>query len=98
MLLEALQRGLPKRELSGIPTKKQRMDSNTPMKHYLRPLIEESIRRQLMINMQTPQLGQASSGMVEPPSVNPLENALMSVPQGGGGAPRTPQGGQPYGA
>jgi len=98
MLLEALQRGLPKRELSGIPTKKQRMESNTPMKHYLRPLIEESIRRQLMMSMQAPQLGQASSGMVEPPSVNPLENALMSNPQQGGGMSSPPQGGQPYGA
>ena len=100
MLLDALKNGLPKRELSGLPTKKQRMESNTPLKHYLRPLIEESIKRQLLRSLQAPQLPEGAGPMVEPPSISPLQNALMSVPQGGGGsAPKPQQGGsQPYGA
>jgi len=101
MLLDALKKGLPKRELSGLPTRKQRMESGTPLKHYLRPLLEEKIRRELMRSLQMPQLGGGAGPMVEPPSISPLQNALMSVPQGGGGGtPRTPtQGGsQPYGA
>ena len=100
MLLEALKNGLPKRALSGLPTKKQRMESGTPLKHYLRPLIEESIRRQLMASLQMPQLGEGAGPAVEPPSISPLQNALMSVPQSGsGGMPKPQQGGsQPYGA
>lgn len=93
MLLEALKNGLPKRELSGLPTRKQRMESGTPLKHYLRPLMEEAIRRQLMQAMQMPQLGAGAGPAVEPPSISPLQNALMSVPQGGGGGMPKPQGG-----
>lgn len=100
MLLDALRRGLPKDTLSGLPTKKQRMEEGTPLKHYLFPVIEEAMRRQLMQSMQgmqTPQLSEAPGPMVEPPSVSPLENALMSTPQGGGSIPRLPQkGGQAY--
>lgn len=100
MLLDALRRGSPDGKLAGIPTRKQRMEAGTPLKHYLRPLIEESIKRKLMQALQMPQLADATSGMVEPPSISPLQNALMSVPQGGGGStPKPPQErSQPYGA
>ena len=99
MLLDALKNGLPKRELSGLPTRKQRIESGTPLKHYLRPLMEEAIRRQLMQTM-APQLPEGAGPAVEPPSISPLQNALMSVPQGGGGGtPSSTQGGsQPYGS
>ena len=100
MLLDALRRGLPEDALSGLPTKKQRMGEGTPLKHYLLPIIEESVRRQLMQSLQMPQLSEGPGPMVEPPSISPLQNALMSVPQGGGGGtPKPGQGGsQPYGA
>jgi len=100
MLLDALRRDAPKEGLVGVPTRKQRMEAGTPLKHYLRPLLEESIRRKLMQALQMPQLADATSGAVEPPSISPLQNALMSAPQGGGGStPKLPQGGsQPYGA
>ena len=79
----------------GVPTKKQKIEANTPLKHFLRPIIEEAmLRRMAMVqNMQPPQLPGSVGGMVEPPSVSPLQNALMSVPQGGGGSPTgSPQG------
>jgi len=79
----------------GIPNKKSRMKSNTPMKLYLRSMFEESVRRQMMNSMQAPQLGQASSPMIEPPSVSPLENMLISNQQGG---TTNPPGGVPYGS
>ena len=82
--------------------KKQKMLENTPLQHFIRPLMEEDMKRRMMElqqmggMQQMPQLGTQSSGMVEPPSVNPLENALMSVGQGGGMS--SPQGGMPNGA
>ena len=100
MLLDALRRNMPEDTLSGVPTKKQRMKEGTPLRHFLRPIMEESIRRQLMQSLQAPQLDAGPGPMVEPPSISPLQNALMSVPQGGGGGTsKPPQGGsQPYGA
>jgi len=76
------------------PAKKQRMLKGTPLKHFLRPIMEESMKRQMMgLMQQMPQLGTQSSPMVEPPSVNPLQNALMSMGQGGVGGTQKPQGG-----
>ena len=96
MLLDALRRNMPEDSLSGLPTKKQRMEEGTPLKHYLLPIIEESVRRQLMQSLHMPQLSEGPGPMVEPPSVSPLQNALMSAPQGGG-MPKPPQGGgSPY--
>ena len=90
MLLDALKNGLPKRVLSGLPTKKQRIDSGTPLKHYLRPIIEEAVRADT-----APPMPQVSSNdqMVEAPSTNPLLNTLMAGNQGGmgGSMPSTPQ-------
>ena len=100
MLLDALRRNMPEDALSGMPTKKQRMEEGTPLRHFLRPIMEESIRRQLMQALQAPQLSEGPGPMVEPPSISPLQNALMTNPQGGGGGTPSPaQGGnQPYGA
>lgn len=99
MLLDALRRELPEGTVSGAPTKKQRMKEGTPLKHYLLPIIEESVRRQLMQSLQMPQLSEGAGPMVEPPSISPLQNMLMSAPQSGGGSTSgLPQqgGGGPY--
>jgi hypothetical protein len=71
----------------GVPTKKEKLYANTPLKHFLRPIIEEAMlrRKAMMVGMQPPQLPAAVGGMVEPPSISPLQNALVSAPQGGGG-------------
>ena len=101
MLLDALKRGLPENAVSGAYSKKQRMKEGTPLKHYLLPVIEESIRRQLMQSLQMPHLDAGGGPMIEPPSISPLQNALMSVPQhGSSGTSGTSQqgGSQPYGA
>ena len=76
----------------GIPSKKDRLKSETPLKHFLRPLLEEDIRRKQML-MQLQMGGQThmpggNVSAVEPPSISPLQNALMSNPQGStGGMP-----------
>ena len=81
----------------GAPTKKQKLDAGTPLKHFLRPLIEEATMRrmQMMQGLQPPQLPGSVGGMVESPSISPLQNALISVPQMGGNATRPAQGGSP---
>ena len=93
MLLDALRRNMPEDTLSGMPTKKQRMEEGTPLRHFLRPIMEESIRRQLMQALEAPQLSEGPGPMVEPPSISPLQNALMTNPQGGGSMSRPQQGG-----
>ena len=80
--------------MMGALTKKQKLVANTPLKHFLRPIIEEAMMRrmQAMEGMQPPQLPTQVGGMVEPASISPLENALMSTPQsGGGGTTGSPQ-------
>ena len=80
--------------------KKQKLAANTPLQIFMHTLIEEDKKKKMAMLQQMsgqggmPQLGPTSSPMVEPPSVNPLENALMSM-QGGGQS--TPQGGMPNG-
>lgn len=82
--------------------KRLKMKDNTPLQHFIRPLMEEDMKRRMMELQrmsgmeQMPQLGAQSSGMVEPPSVNPLENALMSMGQNNKGM-SNPQGGMPSG-
>lgn len=77
----------------GVPTRKQKLEAETPLKHFLRPLMEEAMMRRMamMQNQQPPQLPASVGGMVEPPSISPLENALMSTPQTGGGTTSSPQ-------
>lgn len=54
-----------------LPTRKQRIKAGTPLKHFLRPIIEEDIvRRQRMMQ---PQMNQ-----MRPPT-SPLRNALMNM-------------------
>jgi len=73
-------------------SKKQRMKNCTPLKNFLNPIIEKSMQSRMQMGLQQmPQLGAQSSGMIEPPSVNPLQNALMSM--GRGGKAPSPQGG-----
>lgn len=80
----------------GIPTKKDRLKSGTPMKHFLRNMFEESIKRQMSAMMQMPQLGTSNAPVVEPSSISPLQNALMSSPQGSVSKPS--EGESPYGS
>lgn len=93
-LLEILKRGT---ERYGLPTKKERLKSNTPLKYFLRPIMEEAMKRKMMeMTQQMPQMGMQQSPMVEPPSINPLQNRLMSEAQGGtGGGLTKPPGGTP---
>jgi len=82
---------------TGRLPKKQKLAGGTPLQVFMRALAEEDMKRkmatlqQMAKGAQMPQLGQASNDMVEPPSVNPLENALMSMRQGQGQSTR--QGG-----
>lgn len=56
----------------GAPTKKQKLTANTPLKHFLRPILEEAmIRRMQMMQQQ-----QANQEMPQAPSENPLQGAL----------------------
>ena len=84
-------------ERYGLPTKKERFSSGTPLKHFLRPIMEEAMKRRIMeMTQQMPQISE--SPMVEPPSTNPLQNRLMSEAQGGtGGGITSQQGGAPSG-
>ena len=83
-------------ERYGLPSKKERFSSGTPLKHFLRPIMEEAMKRRLMemSQQQMPQIGDVQSPMVEPPSINPLQNRMMTEEQGGtGGGITKPQGG-----
>lgn len=53
----------------GAPTKKQKLEANTPLKHFLRPIIEEAMlrRKALMEQQQQPA-----------PTASPLQGALMN--------------------
>lgn len=95
MLLDVLKR-MDEDKVAGMSNKKQRLEASTPLKHFLRPLIEESMARQMamMSNTQPPQLPMNVGGMVEPPSISPLQNALVSSPQGA--TPNVQQGGSPH--
>jgi len=65
----------------GVPTKKQKLEANTPLKHFLRPIMEEAMMRKMamMQNRQPPQLPASVGGMVEPPSIGPLEYAVVNL-------------------
>ena len=95
MLLDAL-RNQPQYNIGG-PTKKQVLAEGTPLKHFLRPIIEDAMKRKMMemSQQQMPQMAEQQSPMVEPPSVNPLQNKMMSMDQGGtgGGITKPSQGG-----
>ena len=78
MLLDVL-KGRPTEDgLLGTATKKQRLEEGTPLKHYLRPIIEEAMIRRLamMQNMQPVQSPQVVGNIAEPSPINPLQNAL----------------------
>ncbi len=77
MLLDALRRHMSEDSLSGMATKRQRMEESTPLKYFLRSILEGKIRQQLAQSTQMPYLGAEPRPTVEPPSVNPLENAIM---------------------
>lgn len=57
----------------GAPTKKQKLEANTPLKHFLRPIMEEAMLRQkAMIEAQQQQMQQ------QVPTTNPLQGALAN--------------------
>ena len=56
----------------GAPSKKQKLEAGTPLKHFLRPIIEEAMlrRKAMMEAQQMPQQPQQPTG-------NSLQGALM---------------------
>ena len=72
--------------LSGVSTKKQKMEEGSPLGYFLRCIIEGNIRRQFAQSSQSSQMPQSDTSlgsMTEPPSVNPLQNAITNRMQGG---------------
>ena len=60
----ALTRGI---DAMGAPTKKQKLEANTPLRHFLRPILEEAMRKRAeAIQMQQ-----------QMPTSNSLQGALM---------------------
>ena len=56
----------------GTPTKKQKLLNNTPLKHFLRPIIEEAMIQKMQMMQQTPEQ------VPQQPTGNPLQGALMN--------------------
>ena len=56
----------------GAPTKRQKLEANTPLKHFLRPILEEAMMRR----MQMMQQEAANQQMRQMPTNNPLQGAL----------------------
>jgi len=54
----------------GTPTKRQKLLNNTPLKHFLRPILEEAMMQRMQMMQQMPQ--------VQQPTNNPLQSALMN--------------------
>jgi len=89
--------------LIGKLPKKQLLAENTPMQIFIQPIIKEAMQRKIamlqQMQSQVPQMNMQQSPMIEPPSINPLQNRLMSEAQGGtGGGLSKPQGGMPNAA
>ena len=84
-------------ERYGMPTNKERLKSGTPLKYFLRPIMEEAMKRKMMeMTQRMPQMPE--SPVVEPPSVSPLQNRMITESQGGtGGGISNSQGGAPGG-
>jgi hypothetical protein len=84
----------------GMPSKKDAMKSETPLKYFLRPIMEEAMKKRIReMSQQMPEIGGQESPMIEPPSIDPLQNALMTMSQKGiGGGMKSPEGGAPIGS
>ena len=65
LLNNALSRGI---DAMGAPTKKQKLEANTPLKHFLRPILEEAMRRR----------AEAMQMQQQMPTGNPLQGALIN--------------------
>ena len=89
-LAEVMKQGF---ERYGVPKKAERLKKDTPLKHYLRPIIEEAARARMQ---NLPQMNEGTEQAVEPPSTNPLLNTLLSGNQSGvgGGLPNSQGGGE----
>ena len=64
----------------GAPSKKQKFEGNTPLKFFLRPIIEEAmLRKKAMMEAQQAQQMQQTQGMqpMQQTTSNPLQGALM---------------------
>ena len=55
----------------GAPSKKKKLLANTPLKHFLRPIIEEAMIKRMQMMQQAQQPTQR-------PSPSPLETALTN--------------------
>lgn len=77
MLSDAIRRNISNNNLLGMPTKKRKIEG-TPLGYFLRCIIEGNIRRQFAESSQMPNPNTSSGSMLEPPSVNPLQNAIAN--------------------
>ena len=59
-------------DVMGAPIKKQKLEANTPLKHFLRPIIEEAMMRRMQMMQQL----EATQQMQQMPTTNPLQGAL----------------------
>ena len=66
----ALTRGI---DAMGVPSKKQKLEANTPLKHFLRPILEEAMQKRAEA-MQMQQQQQMQQQML---TSSPLQGALM---------------------
>lgn len=78
MLSDAIRRNMSNNNLLGMLTKKQKMEEGSPLGYFLRCIIEGNIRRQFAESSQMPNPNTSSGSMSEPPSVNPLQNAITN--------------------
>ena len=68
-LNNALSRGM---DAMSAPTKKQKLEANTPLRYFLRPILEEAMRKRAeAMQMQQQQMQQQA------PTSSPLQGALM---------------------
>ena len=61
----------------GALTKKQKLEANTPLNHFLRPIIEEAMMRRMQMMQQEAASQQTQQMPQQTSTTNPLQGALM---------------------
>lgn len=67
----------------GTPTKKQKLEANTPLKHFLRPIMEEAMMKRMQMMQQEAASQQMQQMPQQAPTSNPLQGALQGGLNGG---------------
>ena len=65
-------------DIMGAPTKKQKLEANTPLKHFLRPIIEEAMMRRMQMMQQEAASQEMRQMPQQAPTTSPLQGALRS--------------------